>query len=88
MRQKTWTIAVLVAGITGFLGSITTAVSEMQSLDISNFYNLKNGTYLVMLFWLVGMGITALIIWLSCRIKVKNIVNEGKKNAYKQDKNS
>lgn len=74
--------------MTGLIGTIATAVSEMQSMDISNFFNLKIGTYLIMLFWLVGMGIAALVIWLLCRTKLKNIVNEVKKNPYKQDNNS
>jgi len=87
-RKKNWKIQILIAGCTGLIGSITTAVSEMESMDISNFFNLKTGTYFIMLFWLVGMGIGALIIWFLCIIKVKIYETKIKDDAFNQYKKS
>jgi hypothetical protein len=69
-RKRDWVVRVLVAGCTGFLGSIVTVVSEMEFLKISNFFELNVGTYFILLLWLVGTAVAAPGVWLFCKAKV------------------
>ena len=75
-RKKEWPIQVLIAGSTGLLGSIVSAISEMESTDISNFFNLKVGTYFILLLWLIGIGVVAPGIWLLCKGKLNSSLNK------------
>jgi hypothetical protein len=80
-RKKEWPIQVLIAGSTGLLGSIVTALSEMESIDLSNFFGLKVGTYFILLLWLIGIGVIAPGIWLLCKGKLNSSLDKISRNA-------
>ena len=85
-RKKKWPIQVFIASSTGLLGSILSSVTEWESIDVSNFFNLEVGTYLVLLFWLVIMGVVAPGLWLLCKAKVNSVLNKISGDANDQGK--
>jgi len=69
-RRNEWPSKILMTGISGLVGSLLSSITQMQNI---NFLDMKLGTYLVILGWVIGTPSSwGIMILISNHLQRKN----------------